>query len=120
MKSLQSFSLAQLAASELKPVDIQLSMSLGEKWSKALYDFINTLYDVTDFTCTDNGLVKKIVLVTANSTVTIELINSAFSDSVFILTDDASNLYFTANYSSFEDFCKVLEHALPEANEKIS
>jgi hypothetical protein len=109
MKTLKSYSIASLSANKVRLVDLQLGLSLGEKYAKHLADFVNTHFEYVDFTCSDNGISKELRLLMQNDyCATLHIDIDAFKNNTIIIT--SNNIHFEDNYTSFEQFMLALQN----------
>lgn len=107
MQPLQQFSLAALSAKAIRPVDIQLTLALGENYSKKLNDFVNENFVYADFCCEDNGLSKQVRLLDdTGECATISIDEDAIHSNV--ITVHTNQCHISETFSSFEQFTSTL------------
>ena len=117
MISLKQFSAAMLSANSIQLSDIQLSLKLGDNYVKKIHEFILSNFTVYDFSCTDNGIIQKISLVTDTNNVIIEFENNPISKNH--LTVISGNNKISKTYSTYSEFKKMLEKIKTELIEKL-
>lgn len=105
--NLQTYSAAVLAASKPKPVDIELSMNLGERYARKLCTFINRFFHVLDFSCEDNGIAKEFMGISLHGEIRITITIDPIRNNHFKLESNKYDLEFF--YSSYDEYMKELK-----------
>jgi len=119
MKSLQHYSTAALLASKPKAADLEMSMKLGEKYAKKLCIMINKTFNVLDFTCSDNGIVKEFsgIMPNGDLRITIAFDPLLYTNRLEInYCGHAENVTY-ANYGEFTNTLLELQSKIIKQNE---
>lgn len=106
MKKYSSVNLS-IVAMRPKTADFLMLMNLGENYSKKLVTFINKNFEIHDFKCYDNDIVKEFWGVTPTGTLKITLSMSIMQTNVITL--EHSGTAITKNYENFSEFDTTLK-----------
>ena len=114
-QSLKQFTKAALEASKPKLADLEISMDLPIKYAKHLYRLIK-LYDISDFTCTDNGILKEFKGVNGTSYLNISISYNPVTTNMILVDTDSYNIAKT--YSILPEFKKIIDFHITLLNDK--
>lgn len=103
------FGEVNIVAHAMKPrtADFLMTMNLGENYSKKLSSFINKNFDIIDFTCSDNDVIKEFNGLTSDGEIHISLKLCAINNNEIVLSN--GNTSITKHYDGFSSFDTILK-----------